>query len=90
MKVCVLYRPNAEYSRQVEEFAHDFEKRMGKHLDLVDIDSKDGIAFASLYDVNDHPAIVATANDGQILRSWEGPILPLMDEVAFYLQDQDR
>ena len=88
MKVLVLYRPNSEYSRTVEEFIRDFKYQHeadGNKIAVVDIDSRDGSATASLYDVMQNPAILALSDDGQLVKSWVGQDLPLMQEVAGYV-----
>lgn len=85
MKVLVLYRPDSEHGRQVEEFIHDFQERHGSHrLEIMNIDSRDGIATATLYDIMEYPAILVIQDDGMIQKSWAGSSLPLMDEVASY------
>jgi len=84
--VVILYRPESEQARPVETFAHDFKYRHeSQHLDLLDADTRDGIATASLYDVTALPAILALRDDGSALQVWQGNTLPLMDEVASYL-----
>ena len=86
MKVVVLYRPDSEYASTVETFARDYKRlHDGDKLELVNIDSRDGSATASLYDIMQQPAILALREDGSVLNSWEGPQLPLMDEVAAYV-----
>lgn len=86
MKVSVLYRPKSEHARQIEEFLREFERRYAGHrVEVIDIDTRDGTATASLYDIMDYPAILALAEDGQLLRSWVGhEVPPLMDEVVYY------
>jgi hypothetical protein len=85
MKIVVLYRPNSEYGRVTEEFIHDYRARYpDAKLDILDIDSRDGIAAASLYDVMQFPTIMALRDDGSLLKSWEGEAFPLMDEIASY------
>ncbi len=90
MKVYVLYRPKSEHSRKVEEFLHELERRHSeKHrlIEVVDIDSRDGTATASLYDIMAYPAILALGNDGQLLKSWVGEeVPPLLNEVTYYIQ----
>ena len=88
MKVVVLYRPNSEHGRLVEEFIHDFQSRhASERLEILNIDSRDGSATASLYDVVRYPAILVLKDDGYVQRSWEGDSLPLMDEVAAYARN---
>lgn len=86
MKVVILYRPESEFARTVETFIHDFKARYSAvRLEVVNIDEREGIALASLYDLMRNPAILALADDGILLHHWEGSELPLMDEVASYV-----
>ena len=87
MKVLVLYRPNSEFARQVEEFVHDLQTRHNvdeRHLQVLDYDSREGAATASLYDVMAQPCIVVIGDDGVYIKSWSGTQLPLLEEVASY------
>jgi hypothetical protein len=85
MKVLVLYRPNSEHGRLVEEFIHDFRSRhRDERLEVLNIDTRDGSAMATLYDVMQYPAILVVQTDGYVLKIWEGDRLPLMDEVVSY------
>ena len=85
MKVLILYQPKSEHARSVESFVRDFNLRHeGSRLELVDVDGRDGIATALLYDVMSYPTILALRDDGTVLHSLEGEMLPLMDEVAYY------
>lgn len=69
----------------VEEFIHDYQVRHeGGRLEAVNVDSREGSAQASLYDVMQYPTILALRDDGSVLQEWEGNQLPLMDEVASY------
>jgi hypothetical protein len=85
MKILVLYRPNSEHGRVVEEFIHDFQRQhQAPRLEVLSIDTRDGSATASLYDVMQYPAILVVQTDGGVQKVWEGGQLPLMDEVAAY------
>lgn len=85
MKVLMLYRPNSEHARIVEEFARDYSRQnAGNKLNMVDLNTRDGSSTASLYDVMQYPAILALTDDGQLIKEWEGNNLPLMSEVAYY------
>lgn len=83
----VLYRPNSEYARTVETFVHDLQQRLTTRakLEIMNIDSRDGSATASLYDIMQNPAILVLQNDGYLHKSWQGQeVPPLLDEVAGY------
>jgi hypothetical protein len=85
MKLVVLYRPESEFSRSVEEFVTTYKRwHDGDKLEILNYDSRDGNATASLYDVMQQPAILALRDDGSVLKVWEGATMPLMDEVASY------
>jgi len=85
MKVIVLYHPQSEHSRAVEEFAHDFTRQHpDAKIELLSLESPDGSHFAELYDVMSYPTVMALRDDGELLKSWSDPVLPLMNEVAFY------
>jgi hypothetical protein len=87
MKVLVLYRPNSEHSRLIDEFIHEFQSRnQNSRLEVVNVDSRDGSATASLYDIMSYPAILVLQGDGYLQKSWEGDDLPLVDEVAGYVR----
>lgn len=86
MKLVVLYRSNTEQERSVLEFEHDYNHLTGHSLILYDLNTRDGTAMASLYDVVSHPAVLALAGDGQLLQMWQGDMLPLMNEVMYYDQ----
>jgi len=87
MKVVVLYRPDSEFARQIEEFVHDLQTVHNvdeKHLEVLDYDSREGSATPSLYDIMTQPAILVIANDGSYVKHWDGRELPLMDEIVGY------
>lgn len=69
----------------VEEYARDFQRVRSKEIQLVSLDTREGSDMARLYDVTSYPAVLAIKDDGQLLKFWQGPNLPLKDEVAGYL-----
>jgi hypothetical protein len=85
MKIVILYRPQSEHARVVEEFIQNYRDHHSTgRLEALNVDGREGSATASLYDVMQYPTILALANDGSVLHSWEGDMLPLSDEVAAY------
>lgn len=85
MKVIVLYRPNSEHGRLVDEFIRDYQAQEGdRKLEILNIDSRDGGALASLYDIVQYPAILVLQDNGYLHKFWQGSQLPLMNEVASY------
>lgn len=91
MKVLVLYRPNSEFARSVEEFLRDLREVHNvddRHLKVYDYDSREGSATASIYDIMQQPAVLITNDDGSYVKHWEGASLPLQDEVAGFVYSQ--
>jgi len=84
MKVIVLYRPNSDHARVVEEYLRDFQSQHASRVEALSIDTREGSATATLYDVVRYPAILVIQNDGYVSKIWEGDPLPLMDEIASY------
>lgn len=92
MKLLVLYRPQSEHARTVETFVHDFKRQhegVGRRIEVIDYDTREGQAEASIYDIMDHPALLVLGDDGHMAASWVGPQMPLMDEVAAYFQSSE-
>lgn len=81
----MLYRPNSESSRIVEEYSRDFERLRGKTITLLSLNTREGAAIASLYDLTESPCLLVLRDDGQVVMDWQGSRLPLMNEVAGYL-----
>jgi len=89
MRLVVLYRERSEHARAVTEFVDTLSRRYpGRAATLMDIDTREGAAEASLYGVVQYPAIIVTAYDGSVIGSWEGMPLPMIDEVAAPILDQ--
>jgi hypothetical protein len=85
MRLIALYRPNSEYARIFEEFIREYQARHNdQSIDIINIDTRDGVAVANLYDVVQYPAIIVLQNDGYLQKVWQGPKLPLIEEVATY------
>ena len=86
VKLLILYRPESEHATAIESFVRDFghQYEAAKRVELQSLNTRDGAATASIYDVMSYPAILALADDGSVLNMWQGVPLPLMDEVAAY------
>ena len=86
MKLVVLYRPNSEHGRLVEDFVHEFSRHNGDtRVEMLNVDSREGGALASLYDILDYPGLLALRDDGSANMTWQGTTLPMQSEVTSYL-----
>jgi len=85
MKVVVLYRPQSEHGRLVEEFINEFKQRYSDHqLEVVDVDSRQGVSMVELYGAMQYPSILVLSQDGAFVKMWSGEHLPLISEVSYY------
>ncbi|MDB5185732.1 MAG: hypothetical protein JWL85_255 [Candidatus Saccharibacteria bacterium] len=64
---------------------HDFKQQSGRDVELISLETRDGAATATLYDVVQYPAVIAMKDNGELVTFWQGGELPLMNEVAAYL-----
>lgn len=86
MKLLIIYRPNSEHGRKIEEFVREFTRRYGDvRIEVVNVDGREGTSLASLYDIVRYPGILALHTDGTAGMIWQGDELPLIDEVASYV-----
>ena len=87
MKVVILYRPNSETERSVQEYVREFSRETGKAITLVDSDSIQGIDMARLYDIMRFPCIIVFKDDGTFIESWpDREKWPTISELSFYNQ----
>jgi hypothetical protein len=85
MKVSIVYNPNSEQARPVEEFVHEFKRIHGQDVELISTETREGADIASLYDITRQPTVVVRQDNGQMVQYWTGEPLPLMSEVAAFL-----
>jgi len=91
MRLTVLYRERSDHARVVDEFIEMLGRRYpGRTATKLDIDTREGAAEASLYGVVQYPAFIVTSYDGVVIQQWEGLPLPMIDEVAGMIVDQER
>ena len=76
MRVVVITKDNAEYSRMVTTFINDFARQTGRTLE--------GESFCRAYDIVEYPTIIALSDDGHMQNIWRGTTLPTINEVSYY------
>lgn len=88
MRVVIIYRPDSENAREVEQYIADFNRfHPGENIETYNIDSIEGSNLAQVYGIMDHPVVIALNNDGQLQQIWQGVSkLPLMNDLAYYAQ----
>ncbi|MBR3055950.1 hypothetical protein IKG64_01370 [Candidatus Saccharibacteria bacterium] len=83
MRVVCIYRDNQDYSRSVGEWLENFRRQTGREIESMNPD--DNVGFCEAYDVVEYPTILALGNNGEVLASWRGRSLPLVNEVLYYM-----
>lgn len=85
MKIIILYHPNSDHGRTIDEYVHEFVARNPEvSLEATSVDTREGANIATLYGVMQYPSMLALRDDGSVAKSWEGLPLPLMNEVAYF------
>lgn len=85
MSVRVFYKEASDHGRPVREFLHDFKRRTGHELEVVDPETRRGIELATVYDIVEYPTIIALTERGEMKAMWRGLPLPTIDEVSYYV-----
>jgi hypothetical protein len=87
MKVVILYRPNSEQSSSVEAYVREFTRQTGRSIEMVNVDSVQGLEMAKLHDIMMFPAIIVLRDNGSFVQSWlERDKWPTVSELSFYNQ----
>ena len=81
MKLLVIYRPLSEHGSAVDSLC-EFSRNPSVRVELLDIDTREGMATASLYDIMQYPGILALRDDGSVLNAWQGTMLPLAERCG--------
>ena len=85
MRVVVVYKQQSDYTRQVDEYLFEFNRRTGHDLEVIDPESPDGISFCEAYGIMEYPTLIAISDSGQMQNMWKGLPLPTMSEVSYYV-----
>lgn len=83
-KVTIVYKPQSEHARDVEDYMRDFYRRTGSQLDTLNPETRDGASFCRVYDVVEYPSVLAISDDGRLLGFWRGLPLPTISELGYY------
>jgi hypothetical protein len=86
MRLSIIYQPESEHTRKVEDFVHDFFKLHPENpVQLIDANSQAATPLIETYDIMQYPAFMVTTDDGRLQNMWSGGTFPMMDEVMGYL-----
>jgi hypothetical protein len=69
----------------VREWLRDYERRGELEAEVFDPDTREGVGLITAYDLMNFPAILVLTDEGQVIHSWMGTPLPIVDEVRGYL-----
>ena len=84
MRTVILYHPKSDHGGLVEDFVHEYQRFKGRKVELLSLETRDGSATATLYDITSYPAVLVLANDGGAQKIWQGVPLPMMSEIDAY------
>ena len=83
MRVVCIYRDNQDYTRTVTDWLEDFRRQTGHEIETMNPD--ENTEFCEAYDVVEYPTILALDNNGAVLADWRGKMMPLINEVLYYI-----
>lgn len=84
MKAVIIYKPQSDHARAVEDYLRDFKVRTGTDLETIDPETREGADTCRAYDIVEYPTVVALSDDGQMQNSWRGLPLPTISELSYY------
>ena len=84
MKAVIIYRPESDHARAVEDYLRDFSRQTGRELETMDPDTSDGAELCRVYDIVEYPSVIALSDDGQLQNNWRGLPLPTLSELSYY------
>ncbi len=84
MKAIIIYRPESDHARAVEDYLRDFSRQTGHELETMDPDSSEGGELCRVYDIVEYPSVIALSDDGQLQNNWRGLPLPTISELSYY------
>ena len=83
----ILHKLNAETDTQLQGYLRDFEQRTGKQIELMDVEGKEGVELAQIYDILQFPAILVREDMGELVQAWsEIDKWPTISELSYYTQ----
>ena len=85
MRVVCVMREGEDYTRMMEDWIHEFERRTGHEIEVMNPDGREGVGFCESYDVVEYPTILALKDDGGEVARWQGREAPLFDEVVYWI-----
>ncbi len=83
MRVVCVYRDNQDYTRTVTDWLEDFRRQTGREIETMNPD--ENTDFCKTYDIVEYPTTLALDDSGKVLMSWRGPLMPLKNEVLYYI-----
>lgn len=71
----------------VDDFLRDLDRMTPSpdKVELINVDSREGVAIATLYDVMQYPKVMVTSDDGRVIRDWDAGSMPLLSDVSYYI-----
>lgn len=89
MRVLILYHERSEHGGLVADYVAEFKKYKRKTIELISLETAEGDDLAVLYGITQYPAVLVTSDNGSMQRLWQGPPMPLMDELSYYTNQID-
>lgn len=86
MRVVMVTRDNAEYTRGAMEWMAEFTRSTGIEVELQDPETIMGEIFAISHEIMQYPTVCVVDSSSRIISKWAGK-LPQFEEVSYVLRD---
>lgn len=86
MRTFVVYKVESDHARPVMDFLRDFERQTGRQIEVVDPETRAGIATCETYDIVEYPSVVALDDSGVMQNIWRGLPMPTISELSYYVR----
>ena len=86
MRVVMVTRDNAEYTREAMEWMAEFTRSTGIEVELQDPETIMGEIFATSHEIMQYPTGCVVDSSSRIISKWAGK-LPQFEEVSYVLRD---
>lgn len=90
MRVVCITKENMDYSRTVFDWLSDFYRRTSYQVEEINPETEVGETFCRAYGIDLYPTLLVITNGGKVMDSWRGLPFPKIDNVAYYVIDNQQ
>ena len=86
MRVVMVTRDNAEYTRESMDWMTEFARETGIQVEWENPETIGGEIFATTHEIMQYPTVCVVDGSSKIIAKWAGK-MPRFEEVSYVLRD---